>query len=187
MVFVMLPLALAGLAITVGMVTMSVNYYRESAELARTEPLRNMMLAELDDGLPDAPVEPKTGDVYFPESRVYLPRRTEGNEPVRLKYTWTRNQDNTVQLNVSERGVLHRVATDVRNARNSEAVFAAVPHLQVCVRGVYVTEKPMKLYEGLELKHVVRLADGRALNLYLEKGCPELATTAALLTNLRSY
>jgi hypothetical protein len=67
-VFVM---ALALLGVGLGYAAMVRN--NTALELARIVPMRDLLVRAIDGIKMDAPIDPKTGDAYFPPTKLYLP------------------------------------------------------------------------------------------------------------------
>jgi hypothetical protein len=188
MLLVMLPLALAGLVFTVALLTVTFQYYGKSAEKAQSEPIRDFMIAEINEGMADAPVDAKSGDIYFPEFRMYLPRPAQRDEQLRLKYTFFSDGSGPAkEFHVTDRKVLSRLSNGLRSAPNLNTVWDTVPHLQACASGLTVSEQRHDEPSGPELKHVVKLDDGRTVYIYLDQTCTELTTLTDRLANLKSY
>ncbi|MES2970751.1 MAG: hypothetical protein V4702_00320 [Patescibacteria group bacterium] len=162
-----------------------VHYYDDVANQAGLVNVRELTLLAVRGLKKDAPVEPRTGDVYFPESRLYLP-----NPDIALPLTYLiDNSDVTnsqAELSISTYPV--RGTHTLYMVRDVEHLFEAVPKLQACSRGVkLVSNKFPPDNTQNELKHTVRLNNGKELFIYLEKACPELNDTADLLKNIQAY
>lgn len=186
MFVVLLPVALVGLVLTGDTVYSLADYYNRSAALAHAAQLRNQIMAPYTFGANPPATDFKTGDLYFPEMRLQLPKPTDAPEPVKLSYS-TSGHEGTSALNVTHMLVLQRVSREVQTAQNSDDIYAALPHLGACSRGVLIVDKILSDNNNVEMKHAVDTADGRTIYVYLEKQCPELATTADLMAKLRSY
>jgi hypothetical protein len=162
------------------------DYYRTATNQALAEPIRSQILEAIEGGLRDAPVEAKTGDIYFPEVRLYLPR-----PEVYSKLTYrTDATEQPGEITITDRAVIHRQKAQLMNARDGDELFERVPKLQACARGVLLastTDSAGSSFYKPELKQTIKLADGRTLYAYIEKDCQENTGTAELLKNLRPY
>ncbi len=162
-----------------------VHYYNEVANQAGIVNVRELIILAVRGLKKDAPVEPRTGDVYFPESKLYLP-----NPGIALPLTYYKDTVNVSEsqseLSISTYPV--HGTTGLYSANNTKNLFEAVPHFQACARGIkLVYEKfPQDDTQNI-LKHTVQLNNGKALYVYLEKDCPELDGTASLFVNIKAY
>lgn len=162
-----------------------IQYYNYAANQAGLVQTRELILLAMRGTKKDAPVEPQTGDIYFPESGLYLPNP---NLPVTITYFFDKSHglDSPYELSVSTYPV--RSTHTLYTARNHEELFTAVPKLQACSRGVKIVQQKFPSDDAKnELQHTVTLADGRALFIYLEKDCPELNDLADTLKNIKAY
>ncbi|HYH75259.1 MAG TPA: hypothetical protein VD735_04850 [Candidatus Saccharimonadales bacterium] len=130
-----------------------------------------------------APVDPKTGDVYFPEARLFLPA---GDTPLQLTYGYDIEDNGQRNLSISTRFITQRNATRMRSATDMESMFTHVPKLQACLRGIRVMSVPLT-QKDYALQGTVDAGNSRTLYLYTEKGCSEINGTATLLKNLQAY
>jgi hypothetical protein len=160
-------------------------YYNDTANQANIVQIRELILLAVQGLKKNAPVEPHTGDIYFPESKLYLP-----NPNITLPLTYLDDKGDVTnsqgELSVSTFPV--RGTEALYSASNVDELFKAVPKLQACSRGIkLVYEKfPQDDMQNL-LKHTVHLENGRDLYVYLEKDCPVLSDTADLFQNIKSY
>jgi hypothetical protein len=157
--------------------------YKDTMDQAATVSIRELILQAADAIKTDAPVDPKTGDIYFPQAKLYLPNDSSFT---RLTYAYDSAGASGEELEISNRAVFDQNATPLYSARNIEEVFKAVPKLQSCQRGIKLVYKELGSGEG-ELKQAIKLDNGRTLYVYLEKDCPELNETVDLLKNINSY
>lgn len=148
-------------------------------------PLRELVLRSSANSKRDALVDPKTGDVYFPEAKLFVPYSTNLG---RLTYSYDPNMQNTAKLTVSNQDVFARASIPLYNAKNSDELFKAVPKLQACQRGVKLTYEKIDpaLKEG-ELKRTVQLSNNKALYMYVEPSCPDLAEVLDVLQTIKPY
>ena len=162
-----------------------VRYYNDMASQANIVQTRELIILAVRGVKKDAPVEPRTGDIYFPESKLYLP-----NPGLALPLTYLFDAGNVTdsqsELSVSTYPV--RGTEKLYTARNVDELFQAVPKLQACSRGVKLVHKKFPQSDTQnELKRTVRLSNGQNLYVYIEKDCPELSETADLFKNIRAY
>lgn len=159
--------------------------YNAAADQANIVEIRELILLAVRGVKKDAPVDPKTGDVYFPEAKLYLP-----NPHTALSLTYLEDTGNIADsqssLTVSTYPVLG--TTSLYTAQNTKQLFAAVPKLQACTRGVKLVYQKFPANDNQNvLKHTVQLNNGKTLYVYVEKDCPDLDSTADLFTNVRAY
>lgn len=164
---------------------LKVRYYNEAANQAGLVQVRELILLAVRGVKKDAPVDARTGDVYFPESKLYLP-----NPGMTLPLTYLYDKGDVanfqVELSVSTYPVRGTEALYI--ARNQENLFAAVPKLQSCSRGIKLVYQRFSNNDiENELRHTVLLNNGKELYVYLEKDCPELKETADLFKNISAY
>lgn len=132
-----------------------------------------------------APVDPATGKVYIPEARLVLPAYTGLGQ---IEYMYEGGQyasSNTAEIHLTSSAILNlaqnKLRVDNANANNRMAwqsyngssVFASVPSLQACTRGVqlfYARQSPggVFLFQGAR-----QLNDGRTLYIYTENNCKQ--------------
>ncbi len=184
-------LVIAGLAtavlITTGayFATLKLQYYDYAAKRAGLVEIRELIVMAIEDLKKDAPVEARTGDIYFPESRLYLPNPGTHHT---FTYFYEPGDDagSQPELSVSTSSVPG--TNTLYSAQDVEKLFDAVPKLQSCSRGIKIVRQKFPQEDGQnELKHTVRLDNGQELYIYLEKDCPELADAAALFTYIKYY
>jgi hypothetical protein len=169
---------------------------RDTAALASTAPIREMILLGADSTKTNAPVDPKTGDIYFPQARLYIPNDSATNllaQSNQLTYAYdpnTPSAENEEVLSISNRVVFNQIAAKMYGAKNFEELFKIVPKLQSCQRGIalsYSAKNDESYLSVYELKEKVKLNTGGTMYIYLDKGCPELSATVELLKNIRQY
>jgi hypothetical protein len=187
LVFTIVFLVLVFSSVAVSYAVVWIKYQRSIGEQVGAETTRELIVRAVEGIKPNAPIDPKTGDVYFPEARLYLPAASA----MQLTYSYdSPGEGGHEQLNISNKLVLNQNVAKLYTGRTLEEVFAAVPKLQSCQRGIALVysdaEKP-SADSGMELKQTVRLNNGKDLYFYLEKECPELAETAESLKNLQAY
>jgi hypothetical protein len=175
------------LVIFVGGVFMvaKVRYYNDAANLAGIVPMRELILSAVRGLKKDAPVEPRTGDVYFPESRLYLPNP---GMALGLTYLFDKGGISGPEEGLTISTYPVRGTQALYTAQDMKELFTAVPKLQACSRGVklYHNKLPQDNTSD-ELRHTVHLNNGRDVYIYLDKDCPELSQLADLMKNIRAY
>lgn len=146
--------------------------------------LAHMILSAVNAMKKPAPVDPRTGDVYFPESGLYLPNPDLMSQ---ITYRYEKGGAGTQpELSISTYPV--PMATALYSSQNLGETFAVVPKLQSCARGIRVVYKLLPTTENQEeLKHSVHLSNGRTAYIYAEKACPELNNLVDALQNIRAF
>lgn len=172
-----LPLALIGGTYVVT----TAEQYKQAKSMAEIEPVREMILKAAEGLKVDAPVDARTGDIYFPQARLYVPAL---DEPRNLRYTW---ENDTRILSVTDERVFGAAGAKLYNAKTVEEVFAGIPELQACSRGVAVSRTEMNDYESLKLDRTAQIGNGDTAYIYIEKECSGLADTAEILSAIRAY
>lgn len=182
---IILAVVLVVLGAAAIVVTQKVRDYNMAADQANIVEIRELILLAVRGVKKDAPVDPKTGDVYFPEARLYLP-----NPHSALALTYLEDTGNIADsqssLTVSTYPVLG--TTSLYTAQNTKQLFAAVPKLQACTRGIKLVYQQFPSSDTTNvLQHTVHLNNGKTLYVYVEKDCPDLDPTADLFANVRAY
>jgi hypothetical protein len=127
-----------------------------------------------------APVDPKTGDIYFPQAKLYLPAPANGTD---LTYHYDADGEG---LSISDRKVLSMESAKLRNVQRLDDLGPEVPGLQACSRGVRVTYSSLETGDQLKLYASVPTSNGH-INIYKEEACAALNSTAEMLKNIRPY
>ena len=180
-VAVLAILVVAGVALGVRKIT----YYNQAANQAGLVEIRELILLAVRGLKKDAPVDPRTGDIYFPESKLYLPNP---GIPLPITYLYDKGDVTNSQSELSVSTYPVRGTEKLYTATNQYELFAAVPKLQACSRGIkLVYQKFPSSDTQNELKSTVRLSNGKDLYVYVEKDCPDLNETANLFKNIRAY
>lgn len=162
-------------------VAMTRTYERlnNSSKAADAVAIRSMILEAAEGTKKEAPVDAKTGDIYFPEAKLFLPASPANPQ---LTYYYDASAP---ELSVSDRTIFSQNAAKLYGAPDVEQVFAAVPKLQSCQRGISLTHKPANSNDKFQEK--IALNNGKTLYASWEKTCPELKQAATQLKNLRTY
>jgi hypothetical protein len=140
------------------------------------------------DGLTKAAVaDGPTGNVYFPELKLFLPASQDFYQGSRYSLTQT-DDKGTQALHIIDDFAYNRARLKVVNVGHSvQEVFAGVPHLQACARGYYV------LFDGQTSANIPeqfskQLKDGRTVHVRLDPDCEEnKAVFLPYLKQIESY
>ena len=162
-----------------------VRYYNDAANQASMTQMRELILLAVRGVKKTAPVDSRTGDVYFPEAKMYLPNPSTA---LLLTYLYDKGNvaDSQSELSVSTYPV--RGTERMYIAKNATELWDAVPHLQACSRGIKIVRQKFPASDTQNvLRQTVHLNNGQDMYVYFEKDCPELASTADLFTNLKAY
>jgi len=154
--------------------------FQDGKHMDETYTIRHLVLEAAGNLKVDAPVDPKTGDIYFPQAKLYVPAGNTFER--RLTYSY----DEFSGLSVSNKMVFSKYTVPLYTATNLKDLFAAIPKLQACQRGITVAfaESP---HEGTELKATVDVGNGKTAYLYADIGCADLENTVNILKELHSY
>jgi hypothetical protein len=162
-------------------------FYNDAANSASIASIREMIFNAVDSLKAPAPVEAQTGNIYFPQARLYLPASKETLNQ-KLNYAYYLDDKSGGQLSVTNDVTMNLIKSRTYSSKDLEALFDQVPHLQACSRGISVSYKKVSQDEsGAKLKQAVHLNNGKTVYLYLEDACPELKETVSQLKNLRAY
>lgn len=146
--------------------------------------VRELILLAVRGAKKNAPVEPKTGDIYFPESRLFLP---SPHMALPLTYVFDEDAVSGPIENLSISTYPVRGSEGLYTAQNNEE-FAAVPKLQACSRGIKLSYEQFPASDtDDELQHTTHLNNGKTLYMYLEKACPDLKEAANALQAIQAY
>ena len=180
-------IALAVIVIFAGsfFATERVRYYNAAAKQANIVSIRSLILLAVNNIKKDAPVDPKTGDIYFPEAKLYLPN-PHSTHTLTYEYDTTNSPNTQSALSISTSPILAMQA--LYTAKDTMTMFRAVPHLQACSRGIQLvySKFPQNNTQNV-FKNTVRLNNGRDLYIYVDKNCPQLDDTASLFENIQAY
>ena len=112
--------------------------YNQMQQQATTEPIRTLIARAIEGLGTPAPVDAKTGDVYFPPAKLYLPASNAGNDgftPATYKYSWDAAERTLTVIDVMVR---QQAVTKLYTVQGLERLFEQVPYAQACSRGVMV-------------------------------------------------
>src|SRR5258706_16441160 len=165
-VFVGVTLLCALILIGVCFGVEQIRYYNDAADQASIVSVRELILLAVRGLKKDAPVEPRTGDIYFPESRLYLPNP---GTPLTLTYLFDKGDVTNSQSELSVSTYPLRGTVALYTARNNQELFVAVPKLQACSRGIKIVHQkfPASDTDNM-LKQTVHLTTRQDLYVYLE-------------------
>ncbi len=159
--------------------------YKQAADVANTSVLRDLILQAARGSKTDAIVEARTGDVYFPKAKLYVPSNPDLSD---LAYDYDSDGANGPELTVSSKSIFERSAVKLYNAKTNDELFARVPKLQACQRGIlFVYQQLSNDDKRYDLQQSSDVGGGKTLYAYTEKACPELIETADTLKNIKSY
>lgn len=181
----MLAVVFIFVGVAIGFGIQKISDYNAASNQANIVEIRELIVLAIRGVKKDAPVDPRTGDVYFPEARLYLP-----NPHMALTLTYLYDTGNIADaqsgLSVSTYPVMG--TTPLYTAQNMNQLFAVVPKLQACSRGIKLVYQPYPASDNTNvLRHTVRLTNGKTLYVYVERECPDLNTTADLFTNVKPF
>jgi hypothetical protein len=176
-----------GAALLISVVVVGVSRmgkYEKAADQADLIGIREAILLSNTGLQSSAPVDPKTGDIYFPEAKLFVP-----NDPANgfhhLTYTYEKEDNRT---SVSSRQLYTRHASKLYISTDFEGMMAYVPTFQACMRGVVLVDNKIDGQEGeVTLQKTVNLNNGKKLYLYTENACPDLSEIVTRLESIQSY
>lgn len=148
--------------------------------------LREALIRGSRDSHVAAPIDAKTGDTYFPEMKLYVPR---GEEPIaEFTYRYYASDDEwPAWLSVTTRVVASQAEAELYQVIDAKKMFEKVPYMQACQRGLTLTVQPLPRLDGEKLHHQKTLQDGRALYVYADTGCPMLREVVGQIERINSY
>lgn len=156
---------------------------------AEVAPLRELIIKSAEGVKKVAPVEARTGDVYFPESKLYLPRP---NIVQTITYNYIEGDASNLEVDIQPELSISTEpiwgTTSLYQAKDSKALFNEIPKFLACSRGVKLVYQAIPNNStSHDLKHTVYLNNGKTLYIYQEKLCPELNNLVDQLTNIRTF
>lgn len=161
--------------------------YRIKPTVAQAEisPMREMILMAAGAAKKDAPVEAKTGDVYFPGARLFVPPPQGGLDV--LTYSFYDDGKTEPDFSVSNKRIFNINASQLYAANNLTELFEKIPKLQACQRGINIRyTQTNETYVGT-LKQTVPLPNGKNLYMYVDSSCPEIEELLPLLKQIKTY
>ncbi len=161
-------------------------YLKYAADQSSIVSIRELIVMAGENLRKPAPVEAKTGDVYFPEAKVYLPSPQSMRSITYLYNDDSSSTNPQPELSIGTNPVYR--TESLYSANNIEDLFSKVPEFQECSRGIHIFFDDYDDRDSqLVLASSVLLADGRTVQIYTETNCPELNELASQLKNLTSY
>lgn len=140
-----------------------------------------------------APVDPKTGNIYFPEAHLYVTAQPNDPQLLYSYYSDGGDMDFSVTAgNVLSTGKSRMWAKFANETRHGDgpamkAAFDEVPHLQACARGLQLFYSPQQLDGHTEQFHTP-LANGKTLYGYTEAACrQDLSPIVNAFKTAKSY
>lgn len=158
--------------------------YHQAYEIASNEPIKSLLLNSIDNLGQDAPVEATSGDIYFPAAKLYLPQPAENT---RLAYSRDATSDPR-DFSIHDRLIVNAAKNKLLQAVDTDAVFAAMPELQACSRGVLVRyDLQTSGYDNQSPVETLRLANGDTVHISYDTSCSANGDLLERLRALRSY
>lgn len=152
--------------------------------------------------LKPAPVDPATGNIYFPEVKLKIPSPAQTDPLMQLEYTYSpADQGQPQQLNVTDSQIMSYAKTrmtvgiveGIEKNQPYQNMFAAVPNLQNCARAysIYFSPQNTNNMDGdySLLGSAIKLADGRSAYIYRDKTCstPDTNSLQSVIEKIQSY
>lgn len=160
--------------------------YRTNRDQIEMVTTRELIIAGVENAKQPAVIDAKTGDIYFPPEKLYLPYSL--NHPT-LIYSIHDDGSGSTEFTISDKLVMGGVKSKLYSAQNVEKMLYKVPELQACLRGLRITyEKRVDESEHkLHSSHILK--NGKTIYIYSEKEkvCTQLDELAEMLKNLQSY
>lgn len=131
-----------------------------------------------------APIDPKTGDVYFPEVKHYLLAEI-GSSPV--IYSYTEDEAGPI-LRISTKEVISIFESRLLSASDIDEMFLFLPRMQACARGVqlFSSAEQAQDYGVNWLEDEITIGD-KIYFMYTEPSCPHLANVVDRARQLQPY
>lgn len=164
-----------------------VDRYNAAVQQAEIVSIRELIIRAVEGLKSDAPIDPKTGDIYFPQARLYLPAT---DDTFQFVYSYeSAAGSGHKQLNISRKNILNAKISSLYSVQNLEQLFDKIPVLQSCQRGISVVfdNSDIDSFGGTELRQTLQLNNGKKAYMYLEKGCPDLNDALERLKGIQSY
>jgi hypothetical protein len=132
-----------------------------------------------------APVDPKTGDIYFPDAKLFV---AQNSMLADLTYSYEQNGFNGEEISISTEAVFNKMSAELYLAQNTQELLGGMPKLQSCQRGIRLTQSKIENAnnEG-SYNEIVALPSGKQYYMFVEASCQELFSVAAALKNIQTY
>lgn len=152
--------------------------------------IRESLVGALTTGSKPAALEPKTGDVYFPEAKLFLARNQDILPEYRYTYESYAQNGQTSEMHsvaITTNAVMSTAISRLYSAQDSLTLFKRVPHAQSCARGVLLTDQALVQLDGRVLHTRQSVGNDRELYVYTDPGCPEADELLADIARIRAY
>lgn len=135
-----------------------------------------------------APVDAKSGDVYFSDLKLTVPKSATNAD---LTYDYIEDEVDgrplLKTLSLGNRQLFGEHASAMYNATNSTEVFEKLPELQACQKAVSITASPILHDDNFNLNQKKQLADGRTIYIYTNGRCQEATRVIEQIKDIQSY
>lgn len=161
-------------------------YLRSVVKQAEIVPIRELVIRSAESMKSDAPVDHRTGDIYFPQAKLYIPSTQNPRDYFYSYYPKDVASDQD-ELNVADDSTTGQSRSALYSVQNIEEFFAKVPRFTACSRGVKLVYN--KIYDNPDLflaKEVI-LENGRVLFMYTEPACDQSADLIDILSTIKPY
>jgi Tfp pilus assembly protein PilE len=146
-----------------------------------------------------APVDPMTGDIYFPDAHLMMPPYPELGQ---VEYDYdTRSQPYVLHITTSN--IISAAQTKLLTAQATaedyhavnqkyvlRSVFDQVPNLQACARGIQLFYQTVNYGSGSDyvLQASKKLTNGKTIYIYTEDGCKQdVSQIVSYVKQIQSY
>lgn len=132
------------------------------------------------DSLNNPPTDFRTGDIYFPEMNLKIPKNDRTNM---IMYGYT--DDISPKINITAKNILS--LSKVSPDSNLNDILAEISYLQSCSRGITVSaDSTYSTFDNLEVSEKI-LSNGKRLYLSYEKQCDNLLYILDTVKTINSY
>ena len=161
--------------------------YNKTSDMASMSVVRELVLEAVKAINVPVVIEPKSGDAYIPAAKLYMPVQ-EGVERLTFRYD-AKNAYWPEVLHISSSVVIGRASAPLYSAQNTNDLFAGIPKLQACQRGLRLYyESPKDIEPDLNFIQTLTLNNGKKVSIYSEKNCPELIEDVLpLVKTIKAY
>lgn len=169
---------------------LSVDRYLIDANNKQSSRVQDLIIEAVRGLRKEAVVDGPSGKVYLPDAHLVLPPYPANVRGVLYSYDHSGEAINDDELLITSTSALGYGIARVNSANSIEGSFNAVPKMQACSRQIAVTFKQNSELVGTGYRQVYakKLADGREIFMYLDKGCEEnSAELIDYLKQLQSY
>lgn len=150
--------------------------------------IREVLISSAEQLKLPAPVDAKSGDVYFSDLKLTVPKSATNAD---LTYDYSEEEiegrPTTKTLSLSNRQLFGELSSDMYNATNSIQVFDKLPELQACQKAVAITSEPILNDDNFNLNQKKQLADGRTIYIYTNGSCHEATRVIEQIKDIQSY